>query len=153
MSSLEIKVEISGDQALAKLIGQINEDSDLSALENITAKTLILDLKEVSLINSCGIREWVEFQNQHFDFEQVIYENCPQVIIEQMNIVAGFIHKNGKIKSFYAPYFNEFTDEEVKILLTPQEVVDGKAPVKKDAEDRELEFDEIEAQYFNFLNK
>jgi len=153
MSSLEINVESTTPEVKVTLRGQINEDSDLSALETLSGDSLILDLQGIDMINSCGIREWVEFQNKHFNFPKVIYENCPQVIIEQMNVVAGFIHKNGIIKSFFAPYFNESTDQEIKILLTPDEVVDGKAPVKKSDDGQELEFDDIEAQYFNFLKK
>jgi hypothetical protein len=68
-----------------------------------------------------------------------------------MNIVAGFIHPNGRIESFVAPYYDETNDEEIKILLTPEEIKDGKAPLKTNDAGEALEFDEIELQYFNFL--
>jgi hypothetical protein len=70
-----------------------------------------------------------------------------------MNIVAGFIHPHGEIESFFAPYYSETSDQEVKLLITPSEVLDGKAPSKKNDAGEELEFDDIEAQYFNFLKK
>jgi len=105
------------------------------------------------MINSCGIRDWVEFQKNIDDSVQIIYQNCPQVIIEQINIIKGFIKEGGIIESFYAPYYDEKNDKEIKILITPDEVVDGKAPVKKNEDGEELDFDEIELQYFNFLKK
>lgn len=153
MSSLDIKVSEKGEATLVELQGQINEDSEMSDLKSLKGNKLILNLKNINHINSCGIREWIEFQKEHFHFQEIEYEECPQVIIEQMNIVAGFIHSNGKITSFYAPYYSETEDKEYKILLKPSEVLDGKAPEKKDDSGNILEFDEIEAQYFNFLKK
>lgn len=153
MSSLKIELTKQGDDTLIKLSGHINEDSDLSLMGEIKGNELTLDLKNITLINSCGIRDWIEFQKQNFDFTRVIYRNCPQVIIEQMNIVAGFIHPKGIIESFFAPYYCESSDQEVKLLITPSEVIDGKAPAKKNDDGEDLEFDDIEAQYFNFLKK
>lgn len=153
MSSLNIIVTEDNSTINALLEGQINEDSDFTSFENLKGDKLILNLRNVTHINSCGIRDWVEIQKKYFNFSKVIYQECPQVIIEQMNIVSGFIHANGEIESFYAPYYNEEKDEEVKILLTPSEVSNSKAPSKKDADGNELEFDDIEIQYFSFLKK
>ncbi len=152
MSSLQIlqKENTEGDLVIL-FTGQINEDSDFSSLETLEGQKLILDLDGITHINSCGIRDLIEFQKSNFKFDAVIYKNCPQVIVEQMNIVSGFIHPNGVVESFYAPYFNQAKDNELKILIFPSEVVGGKAPVKKDDDGNELEFDDIEAQYFNFL--
>ena len=103
------------------------------------------------MINSCGIRDWVEYQKRIPDQVKIVYSKCPQVIIEQINIIKGFIREGGIVKSFYAPYYDENNDQEVKILITPSEVVDLKAPEKKNDDGDILEFDEIELQYFNFL--
>jgi hypothetical protein len=150
MSSLKIVIESKDDEVFVDLSGFINEDSDFSSLKNLVGNKLIFDLDKITLINSCGIRDWIEFQKENLDFKHIVYKKCPQVIIEQMNIVAGFLHPQGVIESFYAPYYNEKTDTEVKILLTPQEVINKKAPLKC-IDGTELEFDDIEAQYFNFI--
>ncbi|MAX67802.1 MAG: hypothetical protein QF441_05040 [Bacteriovoracaceae bacterium] len=151
MSSFTIDVKKIGEKVNAILNGQINEDADFSALKDAGGDVLVLNLKGVTHINSCGIRDWVEFQNKYLEYKEIIYQECPQVIIEQMNIVAGFIHPNGRIESFVAPYYDETNDEEIKILLTPEEIKDGKAPLKTNDAGEALEFDEIELQYFNFL--
>jgi anti-anti-sigma regulatory factor len=153
MSSLTIAVTKVDSTVEVVMQGQINEDSNFDSLKGITDKKMVLDLKGITHINSCGIREWIEFQKENFKSEEVIYKECPQVIVEQMNIVSGFVHPNGLIESFYAPYYSEELDQEFKILLRPQDVVDGKAPLKQDEQGRDLEFDDIEAQYFNFLRK
>lgn len=151
MSGLKIELNQNGDEIEAVFEGQIDEDADFSELKGKSPKRLIFNLKKVSMINSCGIRDWIEFQKNLPENMELVYRRCPQVIVEQLNIVKGFIRENGQVESFYAPYYNEDKDEEIKVLLTPDQVVDGKAPVQKDESGLELEFDEIEAQYFSFL--
>lgn len=153
MSSLKILVDEVDSELKVTLEGQINEDSNFDSLKNLKGDKITINFKNIEHINSCGIRDWIELQKNHFHFKKINYEQCPQIIIEQMNIVAGFVHEKGEIKSFYAPYYSESEDKEYKLLLSPSEVVDGKAPVKKNQNGEELEFDEIEAQYFNFLKK
>jgi hypothetical protein len=150
VSSLKVVIDDKDNEVIFTLSGQIDEDADFSSL-NTDKKKIIFDLDGIELINSCGIRDWVEFQNGLPSDCSIVYKNCPQVIVEQLNIIKGFIKEGGVVESFYAPYYNEAKDEEVKILITPAEVVESKAPSKKDDDGNELEFDEIELQYFNFL--
>tara|TARA_B100001971_G_C18268046_1_gene596723 strand:- start:162226 stop:162690 length:465 start_codon:yes stop_codon:yes gene_type:complete len=149
-SSLQVSKVEDDKQVEFKLSGQIDEDADLSLLATDKEK-VIFDLENISLINSCGIRDWVQYQGSLPVASTIIYRKCPQVIVEQLNIIKGFIKPGGIVESFFAPYYNDAKDEEVKLLITPDEVVDNKAPVKKDSDGNELEFDEIELQYFNFL--
>lgn len=151
MSGLKIEVNKNGAEVIALFSGQIDEDADFSPLQGKSAQTLVLDLEGVTLINSCGIRDWIEFQKSLSSDMKLVYRKCPQVIVEQLNIVKGFIRENSVIESFYAPYYNEEKDEEKKVLLRPEQVLNGKAPELKDDDGNVLEFDEIEAQYFSFL--
>lgn len=151
MSGLSIEVIRREGETEALFKGQIDEDADFGPLAGESAPKLIFNLEGVELINSCGIRDWIEFQKTLSPGSKIVYRRCPQPIVEQLNIVKGFIRSNSEVESFYAPYYNEKKDEEVKILLSPGQIVDGKAPAQKDSEGNELEFDEIEAQYFAFL--
>ncbi len=157
MEALDNKLKIDlieqGIKTEVTLSGIINEDVDFSILHNLSGEVLTIDLNGITHINSCGIRDWIELQNNHFHFKKIIYKRCPQVIIEQMNIVAGFIHPNGEIESFYAPYYSNDLDKEYKVLITPKDVVNTKAPSKKDEKGNNLEFDDIEEQYFSFLKR
>ncbi len=152
-SSLDIKKIEDAGTVTFELSGKIDEDSKLESMLVDSAKKIIFNLDKIKMINSCGIRDWIEFQRKIDDSVQIVYQNCPQVIIEQVNIIKGFIKEGGVVESFYAPYYDAENDKEMKILLTPDEVVDNKAPVKKNANGTELEFDEIELQYFNFIKK
>jgi anti-anti-sigma regulatory factor len=146
----KIQMDKDGDNAVLKFHGQLDEDADFDQAVNLGSDTIIFDFENVKHINSCGIREWIKFQGEIDSTKKLVYRNCPQIIVEQMNIVKGFVRDGGVIESFYAPYYSEDKDEERKILITPDQVKDGKAPeITEDGET--LEFDDIEAQYFNFL--
>ncbi|MAZ49876.1 MAG: hypothetical protein CME65_15040 [Halobacteriovoraceae bacterium] len=150
-SQFDFDKESKGDKVVFRLSGQIDEDAELLKLDFSDAKEIEFNLDNVKLINSCGIRDWVEFQKTIPESVKISYSFCPQIIIEQINIIKGFIRPGAKVESFYAPYYDESKDEEVKLLITPDEVINQKAPVKKNEQGEELEFDEIEVQYFNFL--
>lgn len=152
-SELRIEKIENSEEVTFSLSGNIDEDTQLDELVCNDKRKIIFDLNNIAMINSCGIRTWVEFQNRIDASVQIVYKNCPQVIIEQINIIKGFVKEGGIIESFYAPYYDNENDEEVKILLKPSEIVDCKAPVKTNDDGDELEFDEIELQYFNFLKK
>ncbi len=133
------------------LQGQIDEDSTFEEITSSLKKKIIIDFNEVTLINSCGVREWINFLENVKD-STIIYKNCPQVVIEQINMVHGFILPNTSIESFYAPYYSEKSDDVIKVLLLSDQIIDGKAP-RIEQDDEELEFDAIEAQYFQFLKQ
>ena len=45
-----------------KLVGVVDEDNELVGLENkLTGGPLVLDLSEIDRINSCGVRDWVNW--------------------------------------------------------------------------------------------
>ena len=149
---LTLETQILDNKVEIKVSGQIDEDTSFEKILNIQQEVYIFDLDEVSLINSCGVREWINFLEKLPEKAQITYKNVPQIVVEQINMVQGFVRPGAKITSFYAPYYSENNDEVVKILLQTEEVVGGKAPTKSQ-DGEELEFDAIEAQYFNFLNQ
>jgi anti-anti-sigma regulatory factor len=148
---LQILTEISGNTVKVTFQGTIDEDADFEKLKSLSLEEYIFDFEKVDLINSCGIREWISFLESLDSSVKTKYRKCPQIIVEQMNMVKGFIKDGGEIESFYAPYFCEEEDREIKVLLTATQVSGGKAPNVKDENGHTLEFDDIEEQYFQFL--
>ena len=132
--------------------GIIDEDVDFSAIKLEKRPAYVFDFDGVKGINSCGIREWVKFSEAFALETKLVYKNCTQIIIEQINMVAGFFRAGSKVQNFYAPYFCEKCDEERKVLLDAGKVSGNQAPdmacpACKDA----MEFDALEEQYFRFL--
>lgn len=150
---LSINSRIAGDEVQVELTGVIDEDAIFDKIKNLKMSKFIFDFNKVSMINSCGIREWIKYL-QEIEGAEIKYLNCPQIIIEQVNMVHGFIKKGTVVESFFAPYFCPKCDTEKKILLTSAEVIQSKAPVKQcNTCKTDLEFDAIEKQYFGFLSQ
>lgn len=148
---LQLDLKVVGDTAEIEVIGIVDEDSDFSKIESLKQPNISFNFDKLKGINSCGIREWINFLNKLDSSMNITYEKCPQALVEQMGMVKGFLKGNCKISSYYAPYFCESCDEEVKVLLTdvgPKTL----APKEKCPTcSSDLEFDAIEAQYFSFL--
>jgi hypothetical protein len=152
---LTINKQILQDELNVELIGVIDEDSDFTELIGLEQKTVSFNFDKISMINSCGIREWIKFNEQIPAKSNLVYKDCPQIIIEQINMVHGFFRQGAVIESFYAPYYCEKCGKEAKILVKSDQVKNRKAP-KADCPhcgDEDIEFDAIEAQYFSFLGK
>lgn len=150
---LSINSRITGDEVHVELSGVIDEDAIFDKIKNLKMSKYVFDFNQVNMINSCGIREWIKYL-QELEGAEIKYINCPQIIIEQVNMVHGFIRKGIVVESFFAPYFCANCDTEKKILLKNSEVTNSKAPVKQcNTCKSDLEFDAIEKQYFSFLSQ
>ncbi len=143
--------EKSGEAQL-EFAGVIDEDVDFTQIKLPECKVYTFNFAGVKGINSCGIREWVHFSESLPAAAKLVYQNCTQIIIEQINMVAGFFRAGSEVQNFYAPYFCESCDREQKVLITAAAVQGLAAPSVNCPECKaEMEFDAIEEQYFRFL--
>lgn len=150
---LLINNRIIGDEVHVELAGVVDEDSNFDKIKNLKMNKFVFDFEKVGMINSCGIREWIKYL-QELEGVEIKYQNCPQIIIEQVNMVHGFIRKGIVVETFFAPYFCTNCDTEKRILLKSSEIINSKAPVKQcNTCKSDLEFDAIEKQYFSFLSQ
>jgi anti-anti-sigma regulatory factor len=138
-----------------KLAGVVDEDNELSDLiERIGHGTCVIDLAEVERINSCGVRDWVNWLSKIETNEaEVVLVECSPAIVAQINLVNNFTG-TGVVKSFYVPYFCPECDEE-KVLLC--ETADMGPPPHEpptcrcDECDLVMDFDDMPDSYFAFL--
>lgn len=148
----QFDISTSADELLVKIDGVIDEDINFTQIVPGSSKRLVFDFQKCTLINSCGIREWIQFLQKLPKTLAIEYVNCPQIIIEQVNMVKGFISENAKVKTFYAPYFCETCDKEYTVLLDASQIKNMKAPeVRCQADQYVMDFDAIPGQYFHFL--
>jgi hypothetical protein len=153
MNQFKIEYDIS-DTSIAKfsITGAINENFHFEDYEKIFQPIIQIDLEKVTSINSCGLRDLINFLN-NFENKKIIYYNCPKIFIGQLNRVKGILPENCKVLSFYAPYYSSNLDKEIDLKVFSTEIIDGKAPQKNDPETgEELVFDENESIYFRFLS-
>lgn len=147
------------DVTFLKVGGVIDEDNTLArSLKKIDGRTVVIDLSGVERINSCGVRDWVNWLNDlDAKGKRVVLVRCSPCIVNQVNLVNNFVGR-GKVKSFFAPYFCPRCDVEQLKLLQVEDFAGMDRPrapeVRGDGCQQarcEMEFDDLEAAYFAFL--
>ncbi len=155
-SKFQAAVTQRDEATWVKLSGVIDEDNDLGALaDKIGSGTAVIDVSEIERINSCGVRDWVNWLGKtEKNGTSVVLVECSPAIVAQINLVNNFTGQ-GVVKSFYAPYFCPNCDIE-KALLVETSDVHGVRPFQApscrcDECDGPMDFDDMEDSYFAFL--
>jgi anti-anti-sigma regulatory factor len=139
-----------------KLAGVIDEDNELTALtDKIPSGTAVIDLGEIERINSCGVRDWVNWLGKlEVQSTRAVLVECSPAIVAQINLVNNFTG-SGVVKSFYVPYFCPDCDEEKVLLVDATDM--GPPPhepptCRCDECDLVMDFDDMADSYFAFLS-
>lgn len=154
MSKLQFTTTQENQKTVLTLNGQIDESfpQELHALK--ANGDMVIDLDQVKMINSLGIREWIKFMAA-ISTVKIEFVKCPKIFIDQVNMVQGFITPNCKITSFYVPYFNEDSNAEKNVLYSlGKEFGEGFLNVAgsvKGEDGTDLDIDVVEQKYFKFL--
>jgi anti-anti-sigma regulatory factor len=152
----QASVQTREDVTYVKLSGVIDEDNELGTLaDKLGGGTAVIDVSEIERINSCGVRDWVNWLGKaEKGGAKIVMVECSPAIVAQINLVNNFTG-NGVVKSFYAPYFCPNCDLE-KVLLVETRDMAGQTPFKApscrcDECDGPMDFDDMEESYFAFL--
>ena len=141
---------------ILEVSGAIDEDAVFPPPSLNGASAVIWDLEKVTTINSVGIREWIKWVKSFPPSIQLNVRRCPKIIVDQINMVAGFLPSGTVVQSFFVPYYAEGSGAE-KMVLFENGREYGNGPVEPPAEVKDdggevMEMDVIEAKYFKFLN-
>lgn len=159
MGQFSVENKKEGENLIMAFSGQIDEDADFSKIVFPGGDRIVLDLEKVGSINSCGIREWIKWIRTAPPTAKLVYRYCPKVIVDQINMVAGFLPENGSVDSFYVPYYCESSGAEKMVLFQKGKEfkdsgeVSPPSGIKCDESGEDMEIDVIEAKYFKFLKK
>jgi anti-anti-sigma regulatory factor len=159
---MKVSSENKTEHTVLSFAGEIDEDSDFSGIEVGKSASLVIDLDGVTSVNSAGLRSWVRWIKSLTTPRDMVFRHCRRSIVEQMNILQGFLRPGSKIESFYVPYHCEKCGhEEDRLARLHQDYTQGlvdhpeqvrlPARVKCPKCDGALEWDVIEAKYFRFL--
>lgn len=153
--SFTMNLKPEGGSIIVNLEGGIDEDATFQPLALGSASTVVLDLEKVTAINSVGIREWIKWIKEVPTAVKVSLRKCPKIIVDQINMVAGFLPAGARIESFYVPYYSDASGSEKMVLfVNGKEFTDSQLnapPEVKDDSGEPMEMDVIEAKYFKFL--
>ncbi|MFT3696336.1 MAG: hypothetical protein QM831_24565 [Kofleriaceae bacterium] len=149
-------IQHRGDVSYVKLGGVIDEDNELGELvDKIPNGTAVIDLGEIERINSCGVRDWVNWLSKlETNGTRSVLVECSPAIVAQINLVNNFTG-SGVVKSFYVPYFCPECDEEKVLLVEASDM--GPPPhepptCRCDECDLVMDFDDMPDSYFAFLS-
>jgi anti-anti-sigma regulatory factor len=158
---LQFTRETTQGRTIITLSGVINERTDLQQLfENIEGETLTINLKNVTRINSCGVRDWVNAVKSITQPVTIEYTECSRAVVDQLIMVFNFL-TGGSILSFQAPYYCDACDEEFNMLINVNEhFPDEDSLEEPEAPDfdcpkcgKTMAFNEDEDKYFLFLSE
>lgn len=147
----KIEVVTKGDKPTAMLHGIIDEDSTFEKLAS-AGKSVTVNFKNVTSINSLGVRNWVNFLKE-IPGTEIFYQECPPLIVRQLNMVPSFL-AHAKVLSVFVPYVCDNCETESLVLLESSSFHNKNSiPETKPCESckkGEMELDGHPQQYFAF---
>jgi hypothetical protein len=151
----EITKKQEGQVVVFELKGNVDEDANFTPPDLAGAGAIVLDLQGVTAINSVGIREWVKWIKVIPASIALKVRKCPKIIVDQINMVSGFLPAHTKVESFFVPYFSDSSGSEKMVLFEDgKELKNGEVHPPSEVKDDSgevMEMDVIEAKYFKFL--
>ncbi len=153
--SLSWRIKERAGFTTVEFSGEIDENSDFAELAARLQGNVVFHLQHVQRINSCGVREWVNFVRDLPNVESLTFSHCSPAIVAQLNMIYNF-RGAATLRSFYAPYICDDCDIEVIKLLD----IETSFPKPGEHEPPEfpcescnapLEFDDLPDHYLAFL--
>ena len=113
MSDFKVSVEFTELGRTLILSGPIDETSNFSLLDSMETPPVVLDVENVTRVNSIGIRNWIIWINKNAKGKQLHFHNCPKVMVDQINVVHSFLPPGSLIESFKVPFACQACDKEI----------------------------------------
>lgn len=157
--AIQLSFNINDKCTTISISGSLNEY--VSALDGVEVNPefdLNIDMKELSSINSLGVRNFYTWIHK-IKCPKIRFFYCPRTFVNQLNLIDNFLPKRAEIESFFVPYFSEKSGEEAKALFTKhleyKKVNDEiilSVPTLYDSQGEKMDLDVSRDQYFRFLN-
>jgi hypothetical protein len=156
MKNQNLHLSHVGTKYYLEIFGKLNEDTNFNKVDLSIATEIVVSFKDVKQIQSCGVREWIKLIKPYQNIPFVLL-NCPKIIIDQINMVDGFLPQLARVESFYVPYYSEFSNATFHVLYHFGSEFDHSGILRykevKDHEGNTMDLDVIEYRYFRFLAK
>jgi hypothetical protein len=145
-----------GEWLRVELRGEIDENADFSELRLTLRGNVELGLEGITRINSCGVREWVNFVRDLQGVRHLWFARCSPPVVLQLNTIYNF-RGRARVSSFMAPYVCEAChSDEYKLLDVAEHFPDRRAHVPAFRCRRcggVMVFDELPERYLSFLSE
>jgi anti-anti-sigma regulatory factor len=117
LSRLRVEVSTDAGHACLRFAGEIDESSKFGDLAGQVTPPVVIDLGEVTFINSIGVRDWVRFLRTLTARGPVRLRRCSEAMVLQFNMVTEASALT-EIESFQAPYVCAACGAEEPVELT-----------------------------------
>ena len=109
-------MEIKKIDGFYKLVGSLDEKSDLSALFNLNENPIRIDLEFLRNVNSLGLQKLTAAIETWGDipFE---YHHCTFKFANQIDMLKDLLGRNGKVVSLILPFGCEVCDRVKEIVV------------------------------------
>lgn len=146
-----IEQVMNGQNRTLLFSGELDEMSRFDTIQDLQG-TLVINFREVTSINSFGVRNWANFMAT-LAGRQVIYEECPPHIVRQLNRIPSF-QAHARVESVFIRYICEKCQAE-KMSLVSRKAFESKEQIPETmpceiCKEGEMEFDGQLDQYFSF---
>lgn len=126
---------------------EIDENVILPDTAVVAGAPVVLNLQNVTLINSTGVMKWLRWVAPLVKSNPVLLRNAPWVFLHLASFVSGVIPPECDIDSFLLSYRESKTDEEMRVrvaktgdaMIVPDVILDGA---------KEFELDAVPTQIF-----
>jgi hypothetical protein len=143
---------------VVEFFGEIDENADFADLRRRLKGPVVFHLAEVRRINSCGVREWVDFVRQVPAVSELAFSHCSPAIVIQLNMIYNF-RGQARVRSFLAPYLCQVCGHEEDKLLDveqhfppPPRRAFTPPEFKCEKCSGPMQFDELPERYLCFLH-
>ncbi len=139
-------------------VGPIDAEAEvhLSQLYPKLGGQIVFNFKNVSSVNSCGVRSWINFMRDLQKTQRtVVFEECTGEIVMQINMIPSF-KGTANIRSVYGSFVCDKCGHEEDVLFEagknlPATPDQGLTPVRCPQCKAEMQLEEMEEEYFAFL--
>lgn len=137
-------VSPSADSQVISFKGHLDETSELPTSDSLAnLKSLTFNLDGCRVINSSGIKKWVQLMSQLAleDDLKIVLQNCHPLILDQINLIEGFLPKNAQVESLYVMLFCEKCEKEFEVRKKVTDIENGLGAAIRDL--KELDCDKF----------
>lgn len=151
---VNVAKEQKGTALVVRLSGSIEENVNFEQLIGPPPAELHIVCKEVTRINSVGVKAWIKyFSGAQAKGTKIRFQECSTAIVEQINLISNFI-AGGVVESIYVPFSCSSCQSELVGLFKAEDLkkLNFKMPELKCTKcSGKAVFDDIPEEYFAFL--
>jgi hypothetical protein len=153
-SRFQMSIARGPEETVVTVAGDIDESTVIASDHGLGGR-VVVDLGGITRINSCGVRQWLDFLGSLDGVEELVLRRCAVPFVTQLNTVAA-MRGPAAVQSIMAPFAcrdcGAETVEELPLEGAVLQDPEGAMPEGTCSQCGGVtEFDDLPERYFAFL--